>query len=151
MNFESILGAACLDPFLRQKLFKDTARTVRAYGFYLNDVDLRTLKLICADPKQIEEDFRAVQVKICHIPPCPIPLGFLEVLGAALMNTALRGELFADPIEAINKYGFTLGYFERYVLTNFIWEDQRKLKGPLEALAQKISQLTATATRSMAA
>lgn len=151
MNLASILGAACLDPFLRQRLFKDTAGTTRAYSFYLDDVDSRTLKVICADPKQIEGDFRAVQKQICTHPPCPIPTGVLVLLGAALLNKKLLDELFADPIEATNKYGFTLSYFERYVLTSLIWEDQRKLREPLEALARKISQLTETATGGMAA
>jgi hypothetical protein len=151
MNFALILGAACLDPFLRQKLYKETAKTARAYGFYLDDVDLGTLKVICADPKQIEEEFRAVQTRICTHPPCPHPGSFLEVLGAALLNAKLRSELFVDPIDAINNCGFALGYLDRYVLTSLIWEDRRQLKEPVEALARKISQLTARATSSMAA
>lgn len=148
-----MIGAACLDPILRKKLYENPVNTAHTYGFYVDDVDADILKAIFAKSAEIEMEFLNVQNRICHRPPCLLPPGSLTVIGAALLNKPLLDELFGrDPIQSLNNRGFSLTFTDRYVLTALIsgGEKEAELKQALEALHKKISSLIPTVMKKAA-
>lgn len=140
MNLLPILGAACLDPFFRNELFKDPATTLQTYNFCVGDNDLRIVREMCSR-KDLNQDFQKLQNLICRKPPCPLPPGVLAVLGAALLDPRFRDELFEKPVVTANNYGFALGFTERYLLASLVSSDAKALKEAFEEVGRKIGPL----------
>jgi len=138
----TVLGIACLDPYFRDAMFKTPTATIRDQGYYLRGHDVILLKAI-SEGKSLKSGFENVGSKICYHPPCPlVSTEVLSVIGAALLDETLRGDLFVDPLAAAKKHGFVLRYPDTYRLASLMeGKNGEHLKQAIVDLAAQLAPL----------